>query len=1044
MGRCPRLLALLLAALTFGAVASAQTGSVPGSVGPGLGAERDTLAVPPGQTAVRLPDGVVPGSLSVEALRGAAFEALAPEAFRVDDPAGILRLAAAADSVVVLRLAYRRLAPVAAVEQVLPRLDSLLAAEARADSGGVARVAVVGGGTGPALTGLRTTGSLTRGIVAGTSRDVSVTSGLRLDVAGEVAPGVTLRAALTDENTPILPEGTTTQLSDLDRVFVEVVSRQVRVRLGDVDLALAGTTFAPIARQVQGALVDVAVPEAGFLAGGRVLASASATRGTFRSQDLVAVEGVQGPYRVQGLNGETFVVVVPGSERVTLDGERLVRGESADYTIDYATGEITFTPARLITAERRLTVDFEYTTGGFARTLTAASADVRLWPDAAGRPRARIGARRLSEGDAAGFASSLGLSPDDVAAIAAAGPRDVLVPAEQRVPFDPESPFVLYVRRDTLVAGQTVRIFVPATASDAAAGLDIFRVRFTRVAAGQGDYRRAGQARNGILYEYVGPGLGDAIAFRRLPRPSARTLTDVSGAVEPIRGVELFGEIAQSVDDVNTLAEAAAQTGIASETGIRLRPQRVGAGEATAEIVRRARGDAFRTLDRVRDVEFNRRWNLSRTGSPFGSVLDSLGEDVTEATASWSAPGRAVARIDGGRLTIAGFRSDRLGAGLVFGTPGALAPGGLPWLDARLDAVRTGGSGPLADTLGAGTFIRQRALAGRTLGAFSPTVGVEAERREQSRSAGLGPDPGAGGTTALPAGSALAGSYSFLALRPGVGFVTGGVTAEAGVEVRTEREPLGPAGSVGPLVASARAITAEASATLRTRGSLSGNARVAVRQKRVEEAFRAFGREDAESVALRLAARAAPLRRALDLQASYEALTERTPILQETYVLVGPDVGQFVWRDGQGEPRAGEPDGVPQVDEFFPETTGLEGTYVRAFLPGETLFPTVGVGATLRVGVQPARLVGGSTGVLPSVLRQVAFRTLLDVREQTRETDVLSVLLLAPGVLQQRVGSGPDSTGTLSGRFRAEQEVVFFPGRATSGGRLALDHLTTT
>ena len=170
---------------------------------------------------------------------------------------------------------------------------------------------------------------------------------------------------------------------------------------------------------------------------------------------------------------------------------------------------------------------------------------------------------------------------------------------------------MLYVRRDTtLASGQTVRIFVPATAADAAAGADVFRVRFSRVATGQGDYRRAGQARNGIVYEYAGPGQGDAVAFRRLPRPSRRGLLDVSGAAEPVRGVQLFGELAQSIDDVNTLAQGAAQTGLASETGLRLLPRRLGPGEASAEIVRRARGDAFRTLDRVRDVEFNRRWNL--------------------------------------------------------------------------------------------------------------------------------------------------------------------------------------------------------------------------------------------------------------------------------------------------------------------------------------------------------------------------------------------------------------------------------------------------
>ena len=62
-----------------------------------------------------------------------------------------------------------------------------------------------------------------------------------------------------------------------------------------------------------------------------MLASGSATRGIYRSQDLVAREAVQGPYRLSGRNGETFVLVVPGSERVFLDGQRLTRGITADY-----------------------------------------------------------------------------------------------------------------------------------------------------------------------------------------------------------------------------------------------------------------------------------------------------------------------------------------------------------------------------------------------------------------------------------------------------------------------------------------------------------------------------------------------------------------------------------------------------------------------------------------------------------------------------------------------------------------------------------------
>ncbi len=627
----------------------------------------------------------------------------------------------------IVVVAYRSFASLGTIRARLPSADSLRALYAPDTSRTRRpRQSVDPGRAPPAL---QTRGSITRGVVAGSNRDVSVTSGLRLSVAGDVAPGVTLRAALTDENTPILPEGTTQQLSDLDRVYVEVDGPGVSARLGDVDLRLPGTAFAPLTRQVQGALVEAAIPAGGVVAGGRVVGSASATRGRFRSQDLVALEGVQGPYRLEGRSGESFVVVVPGSERVYLDGQLLRRGESGGYTIDYGTGEVTFTPSHLITAERRITVDFEYTSGGFTRTLLAGGADLGLWPTDGG-PRVRLGARVFREADAASFALDLGLSDDDLDAIAAAGDADVLVPGAQPVPFDAESPFVLYTRRDTTAGGQPVSIFVPATPASA----EVFRVRFTRVPLGDGSYRRAGQARNGILYEYVGPGRGDAIPFRILPRPAARTLVDLTGAAEPLAGLVVEGEWARSVDDGNTLSSVGdGDDGAgAGQLALRLRPQAVGGvGTLSGEVVRRVRADRFRPLDRVRDVEFNRRWNLARAGTPFGSVLDTLGEDVTEGALRWALDEATAASVEGGRLTLGGFRSDRVGAGVQLGPPGAVGPLGLPTLTLALDATRTSGSGPVADQLGTGAFVRQRALLARPLGVATPSLALERERREQ-------------------------------------------------------------------------------------------------------------------------------------------------------------------------------------------------------------------------------------------------------------------------------------------------------------------------
>ena len=313
---------------------------------------------------------------------------------------------------------------------------------------------------------LRRRGSISRGIVAGNRRDVSIESGLRMELSGEIADGVEVQAVLTDENTPIQPEGTTQRLSDFDRVYVQLDTRRGQARLGDIDLAFTGTEFAPYVRKLQGAAVTARAPAlGGVFAGGEATVAGATARGLFQSQDLLAVEGVQGPYRLEGRDGERFIIVIAGSERVYLNGLLLTRGEAADYVIDYATGEITFSPRRLVTSESRITVDFEYTTSEFTRTVIGTEAEARLWPRADGTARARIRGTLLREADGAAFADELGLTEADLDLIAASGDAPAVRDGAERVPFDPESPFVLYTRRDTLFAGQTYSIFVPATAA---------------------------------------------------------------------------------------------------------------------------------------------------------------------------------------------------------------------------------------------------------------------------------------------------------------------------------------------------------------------------------------------------------------------------------------------------------------------------------------------------------------------------------------------------------------------------------------------------
>ena len=853
---------------------------------------------------------------------------------------------------------------------------------------------------------LRRRGSISRGIVAGNRRDVSIESGLRMELSGEIADGVEVQAVLTDENTPIQPEGTTQQLSDFDRVYVQLDTRRGQARLGDIDVAFTGTEFAPYVRKLQGAAVTARAPALFSEAfGGEATVAGATARGLFQSQDVVPVEGVQGPYRLEGRDGEQFIIVIAGSERVYLNGQLLTRGESADYVIDYATGEITFTPRRLITAEGRITVDFEYTTSEFTRTVIGTEAEARLWQRADGTARAAIRGTFLREADGAAFADELGLTEADLDLIAAVGDAPAVRSGADRVPFDAESPFVLYTQQDTLFDGQTYEVYVPATAT----ADSVFRVRFSRVAPGTGSYVRAGRAVNGILYEWVGPTGGDYVPLRILPKPELQQVLDLAGRVEPIRGLELFGELAQSTSDANRLSDLgdANDGGGAYYGGLRLQPTLLHVGDRdlgrlSAEVVGRYKGDQFRPFSRIRPVEFNRKWNVARAGAGFAGI-DTLAESTAEGFVRFDVGERTFVQAEAGQIELGDLFSGQRGALDL-----ALRRTAWPGLAYRLDVVDSEN----AIVGEEGRWLRQLGRLDYSLfgGRFVPFVEVEQERRAQD---------------ALGTDSLVADALAFVEVRPGVQWATPTLTAGATVEWRDEELPLD-----GTFADAATVATFRTDARFRPSPTYTTEAQVAYRSREYTDAFAATGLVDNESVVVRWTNRWAPLARAVELNTVYEAQTERSAVLQEVYLLVGSELGEYVWVDANG-------DGVQQLDEFREEVTPLEGEYLRTFVPGDELIPTIGVQGRLRLRLDGERLFDGATAGWRRALASVVSLTTLDVAEKSEEPDLADVYLLRPSVLQ-------DPVTTLNGRFRIGQEFAFFRGETRYGGRLFGQHLRST
>ncbi len=845
-------------------------------------------------------------------------------------------------------------------------------------------------------------GSISRGLVGGTNRDVNVKSGLRMQLEGEVAEDVHVRAQITDENTPIQPGGSTQRLREFDRVFLGIEAPQGRARLGDVDVDLGAGTFGQFDQKVQGATLesDGLGPTVGLATGDATVVGA-VSRGRYRTQDLEPTDGVQGPYRLRGMNGEDQIIIIAGSERVFLDGERLDRGRTNDYVIDYSRGEITFTANRLITDDRRITVEFQYSTTPFTRTLIGGEAQAGAWRGTDGEPRVSVGASVLRKADGRDFQTAFDLSRQDSLRLAEAGDDRAVRSGAERVDFDPEAPFVHYRREVVTTPGGEPDTAFVAIDEAPAADTPVFRVRFTRVGAGQGRYQRVGRQSNGLVYEYRGPGQGAYEPIQPLPAPQKQRLVDLTGSVEPVEGVELFGEWAQSVNNENRFSslDAGDNRDQAYVAGVRLPSTTLDLGGLSTGTLsgtarRRVRGRHFNPFNQTRSVEYGRRWNLSRRGSGLPEDLRERGtEIINRGELRFEGGEGSAVEVGGGQLTIgSAFEAWRHQERVDVEEPG--------WPRATLQSAYVSSTNRQGNV--SGSWLRQQGAVRQPLldGALTPRVEVERERRRQR---------------ALGTDSLTREAFSFVEVRPGLAYRADAVEASGSVEYRTED-----GAADGAFRDASRSWTVESELAYDPAAPYDASARGAYRVREVTDFFRINRqREDTESLLLNLEGRTRPFDRAVDLKLLYDAVTERTPVLQETYVRTGPNLGQFVWRDANN-------DGIQQVDEFVPETTPNEGEYVQRFVPSDSLESVIDLQARTRLSLRPARLWQTPDGWWQRALSSVSTRTTVEVQEKSRTPDVAEIYRLNLARFRR-----PDVT--LDGTLRLEQEVEFFRDRQAVG-----------
>lgn len=460
--------------------------------------------------------------------------------------------------------------------------------------------------------GLNKSGSISRGVLFGNNQDLAVNSTLNLELSGRITDKIQVLASITDNNIPIQAGGNTLELQDFDQVFIKLFEGDDQqgwsLIAGDFVLQRPKSHFLTYLKKTKGLSFDTPL-DYGANVKARVGASVAISKGKFARNVIQGVEGVQGPYRLRGNDSGSIIIVLSGTERVFIDGQLLVRGQENDYVIDYNTAEVTFTARRLITKDRRITVEFQYSDKNYARSL------LRLDHTAQWKKNT-LRFNFYSEQDHRNQPLQQQLSDLEREVLREAGddPLAATVPGVDSTGYANDQ--VLYYRKDSLGFSP---VYVYSTHPDSA----LWRVTFTQTGAGTGDYVQQEFTPNGRVFRWVAPVLVNGVLVRRgdyapvrvLIAPRAQQLLTIGLDHVPNARTKATVELAYSNEDMNTFSDRSDADD--QGYGVMAKGEHafgLSAKDSTLLLVVGAETEAisknFRFVERYRAVEFDRNWNI--------------------------------------------------------------------------------------------------------------------------------------------------------------------------------------------------------------------------------------------------------------------------------------------------------------------------------------------------------------------------------------------------------------------------------------------------
>lgn len=446
--------------------------------------------------------------------------------------------------------------------------------------------------------GLSTSGSISRGVTIGNNQNATVNSNLDLQIVGKISDRVSLRASIQDSNIPLQEGGYSQKLDEFDQIFIELFSDSWKVKAGDLFIENRSSKFLNFNKKVQGISThfNFGTPENKT----ELSASAALVRGQYAKSSFIGQEGNQGPYKLKGNNGELYVLVISGSERVFVNGKLLARGENNDYIIDYNAGEIIFTSLFPISSEMRIVIEYQYSDRNYTRFITylGGTHQTENW---------NFGGYLYSESDIKNQPLQQNLSSEQVGVLQQAGDDTALMSAPSAYLDSYSENKILY--KKAIVNG--IERFVYSNNPNDA----LYQVKFSFVGINQGNYLLLNSNAIGKIFQYAEPinGIpqGNYSPVTNIIPPTKIQMATFFGKYKPSDNTDVDFEIALSNNDLNLFSsmDDANNKGVATRFDLKKRLQ---AGSSKFDFFANHQfvQQNFRTIERLYSIEFNRDWNL--------------------------------------------------------------------------------------------------------------------------------------------------------------------------------------------------------------------------------------------------------------------------------------------------------------------------------------------------------------------------------------------------------------------------------------------------